>query len=148
MRALQDETRHFVTLTPLSFHPEGTELEHIPHPTGDDDLRNIAVSRLMLDNFAHIKSFWIMNTPQVTQLAHWYGADDVDGTIHEYEITYKDGEQGNKTQVLTRRQMVKHDRRGRAAFPIERDSLYHEVPPQPEEACAQGTHVHSPAHFG
>ncbi len=133
IRALQDETKHFVTMTPLSFHPEGTELEHIPHPTGTDDLRNIAVSRLMLDNFAHIKSFWIMNTPQVTQLALWYGADDVDGTVHEYEITYKDGERGNKSQVLTRKQMIRMiEEAGR--IPIERDSLYHEVPPQPEEA--------------
>ena len=60
LRELQDETKHFVTMTPLSFHPEGTELEHIQHPTGYDDLRNLAVSRLMLDNFSHIKSFWIM----------------------------------------------------------------------------------------
>ena len=134
IRALQDETRHFVTMTPLSFHPEGTELEHIPHPTGTDDLRNIAVARLMLDNFAHIKSFWIMNTPQVTQLALWYGADDVDGTVHEYEITYKDGEHGNKSQVLTRRQMIRMiEEAGR--IPIERDSLYHEVASQPEEAA-------------
>lgn len=127
LRALQDETKHFVTMTPLSFHPEGTELADIPHPTGVDDLRNIAVARLMLDNFAHVKSFWIMNTPQVTQLSLWYGADDVDGTVHEYEITYKDGEQGNKSQVLTRRQMVKLiEEAGRT--PVERDSLYREVP--------------------
>ena len=142
LRALQDETRHFVTMTPLSFHPESTELEHVPHPTGYDDLRNIAVSRLILDNFAHIKSFWIMNTPQITQLALWYGADDVDGTVHEYEITYKDGEQGNKSQVLTRRQMIKLiEEAGR--IPIERDSLYHEVPPQPEEA-PERTHTFIP----
>ncbi|HLJ53713.1 MAG TPA: CofH family radical SAM protein [Chthonomonadaceae bacterium] len=132
LRALQDETKHFVTMTPLSFHPEGTELEDIPHPTGVDDLRNIAVARLMLDNFAHVKSFWIMNTPQVTQLALWYGADDVDGTVHEYEITYKDGEQGNKRQVLTRKQMVKMiEEAGRV--PVERDSLYREVTPEPAE---------------
>ena len=134
IRALQDETKHFVTMTPLSFHPEGTELDTIPHPTGYDDLRNIAVSRLMLDNFAHVKSFWIMNTPQVTQLALWYGADDVDGTVHEYEITYKDGELGNKRQVLTRRQMVKMiEEAGRV--PIERDSLYNEVPQDPRETA-------------
>lgn len=126
MRALQDETRHFVTFTPLSFHPEGTELEHLPHPTGDGDLRAIAVSRLMLDNFEHIKSFWIMNTAQVSQVAQWYGADDVDGTIHEYEITYSDGAQGNKSQVLTRTQLIELIvSAGRT--PIERDSLYHEV---------------------
>jgi aminodeoxyfutalosine synthase len=132
MRALQDETKHFVTMTPLSFHPEGTELEHLPHPTGYDDLRNIAVARLMLDNFAHVKSFWIMNTPQITQTALWYGADDVDGTVHEYEITYKDGEFGNKAQVLTRRQMIKLIAEA-GRVPVERDSLYREVPPRPDE---------------
>ena len=126
MRELQDETKHFVTFTPLSFHPEGTQLSHLPHPTGDGDLRNIAISRLMLDNFQHIKTFWIMNTPQVSQLAQWYGADDLDGTIHEYEITYKDGEQGNKQQVLTRPQLVNLIvEAGRT--PVERDSFYHEV---------------------
>ncbi len=136
IRALQDETRHFVTMTPLSFHPEGTELENIPHPTGYDDLRNIAVSRLMLDNFEHIKSFWIMNTPQITQLALWYGADDVDGTVQEYEITYKDGEQGNKSQSLTRKSMVKMiEEAGRT--PIERDSHYREVPQITELESAQ-----------
>jgi aminodeoxyfutalosine synthase len=126
MRELQDETGHFVTFTPLSFHPEGTQLAHLPHPTGDGDLRNIAISRLMLDNFQHIKTFWIMNTPQVSQLAQWYGADDLDGTIHEYEITYKDGEQGNKQQVLTRPQLVNLIvEAGRT--PVERDSFYNEV---------------------
>ncbi len=131
MRELQDETGHFVTFTPLSFHPEGTQLSHLPHPTGDGDLRNIAISRLMLDNFAHIKTFWIMNTPQVSQLAQWYGADDLDGTIHEYEITYKDGEQGNKQQVLTRPQLVNLIvEAGRK--PVERDSFYNEVPQNDE----------------
>ncbi len=143
IRALQDETRHFVTMTPLSFHPEGTELEHIAHPTGYDDLRNIAVARLMLDNFAHIKSFWIMNSPQITQLALWYGADDVDGTVHEYEITYKDGEHGNKSQVLTRPQMIKMiEEAGR--IPIERDSLYHEVAPAEEPQARERTFLPLP----
>ena len=127
MRALQDETGHFITFTPLSFHPEGTQLSHLPHPTGDGDLRNIAISRLMLDNFQHIKTFWIMNTPQVSQLAQWYGADDLDGTIHEYEITYQDNAQGNKQQVLTRPQLVNLIiEAGRT--PVERDSFYNEVP--------------------
>ncbi len=139
LRELQDETKHFVTMTPLSFHPEGTDLDTIPHPTGYDDLRNIAVARLMLDNFAHVKSFWIMNTAQITQLSLWYGADDVDGTIHEYEITYKDGEFGNKKQVLTRRQMIKLiEEAGRT--PIERDSLYNEIPPL-EEPTERLSHI-------
>lgn len=143
IRDLQDETQHFVTMTPLSFHPENTELEHLPHPTGYDDLRNIAVARLMLDNFAHIKSFWIMNSAQITQLSLWYGADDVDGTIHEYEITYKDGEHGNKSQVLTRRQLIKLiEEAGRV--PVERDSLYNEVPATGEEAARDRTFIPLP----
>ena len=126
LRELQDETGNFLTMTPLSFHPEGTELEDIPHPTADLDLRNIALSRLMLDNFEHVKSFWIMNTVPVTQAALWYGADDADGTVHEYEITYKDGEFGNKSQALTRDNMIRMiEEVGRIA--IERDSLYREI---------------------
>ncbi len=126
LRELQDETGHFVTFTPLSFHPEGTEIEDIPHPTGYDDLRNLAVARLMLDNFDHIKSFWIMNSPEITQVSLWYGADDVDGTVHEYEITYQDGEQGIKRQALTQRQMESIIREA-GREPVERDSLYHSV---------------------
>lgn len=131
LRELQDETGHFLTMTPLCFHPEGTDLEDIPHPTGDTDLRNIAVSRLMLDNFEHIKSFWIMNTVPVTQMAQWYGADDVDGLVHEYEITYADDDQGNKSQALTYDNMVRMiEEAGR--IPVERDSLYREIaPPEP-----------------
>ena len=126
LRELQDETGNFLTMTPLSFHPESTELEHIPKPTADTDLRNIAVSRLMLDNFEHIKSFWIMNTVPVTQMALWYGADDADGTVHEYEITYKEGEFGNKSQALTRDNMIKMIEEVHRV-PVERDSLYNEI---------------------
>lgn len=133
LRELQDETGNFLTMTPLSFHPEETELAHIAGPTADDDLRNIALCRLMLDNFEHIKSFWIMNTEPVTQMALWYGADDADGLVHEYEITYKPGAWGNKSQKLTYANMVKMiEEAGRE--PIERDSLYnqiHSAPPTP-----------------
>ncbi|AIE83859.1 radical SAM protein [Fimbriimonas ginsengisoli] len=126
IRELQDETGHFLTMTPLSFHPEATELEHIAGPTGDDDLRNIAVSRLMLDNFDHIKSFWIMNTVPITQMALWYGADDADGLVQEYEITYKAGEFGNKRQYLTAENMIRMIQEA-GRIPVERDSLYHEI---------------------
>jgi aminodeoxyfutalosine synthase len=126
LRELQDETQNFLTMTPLSFHPEATELEHIARPTAEMDLRGIAVTRLMLDNFEHIKSFWIMNTIPVTQMALWYGADDADGFVHEYEITYEEGKFGNKSQVLTYDNMVRMieevDR-----VPVERDSLYQEI---------------------
>ncbi|HRJ27210.1 MAG TPA: CofH family radical SAM protein [Fimbriimonadaceae bacterium] len=138
LRELQDETGHFLTMTPLSFHPENTELGHLPGPTANDDLRNIAVSRLMLDNFDHIKSFWIMNTVPVTQAALWYGADDADGLVHEYEITYKEGEWGNKQQVLTEKAMIRMiTEAGRR--PVERDSLYNEiVRDQPTVEAAPG----------
>lgn len=126
LRELQDETGHFLTMTPLSFHPEATELADLAGPTADDDLRNIAVCRLMLDNFEHIKSFWIMNTEAVTQVALWYGADDADGLVHEYEITYKAGQFGNKTQKLTYENMVRMiEEAGRN--PVERDSLYNQI---------------------
>ncbi len=126
LRDLQDETGHFLAFTPLSFHPEATHLDHLAAPTGQDDLRNLAVSRLVLDNFKHIKTFWIMNTIEVSQVALWYGADDIDGTVHEYEITYPEGHLGEKTQVLTRRKLMKLiEETGRT--PVERDSLYEEV---------------------
>ncbi|HSV73233.1 MAG TPA: cyclic dehypoxanthinyl futalosine synthase [Chthonomonadales bacterium] len=132
LRALQDETGHFLAFTPLSFHPEGTWLDHLPEPTGFDDLRSLAVARLVLDNFAHIKTFWVMNTPQVSQAALWYGADDMDGTVHEYEITYPPGEMGRKRQALTRPQLIALiEEAGRT--PVERDSLYREQP-SPQEA--------------
>lgn len=135
LRELQDETGHFLTMTPLSFHPEKTELEDIAPPTADCDLRNIAINRLMLDNFDHIKSFWIMNTVPVTQAALWYGADDADGLVHEYEITYKDGEFGNKSQLLTHENMVRMiEEAGR--IPVERDSLYNEIVREASESRA------------
>ena len=126
LRELQDETGHFLCMTPLSFHPEGTELEQIEMPTADCDLRNIALCRLMLDNFDHIKSFWIMNTVPVTQAALWYGADDADGTVLEYEITYEEGKFGHKTQALTPSNMIYMIKEA-GREPIERDSHYHQV---------------------
>ncbi len=129
LRETQDEslattTGGFLTFIPLSWHPEKTALEHIAPPTGVEDLREIAVARLMLDNFPHVKSFWIMNTAPVTQTALWYGADDVDGTIMEYEII-RDPARDRK-QVLTSRQLVEMIvEAGRE--PVERDPLYNVV---------------------
>lgn len=126
LREVQDEslasTRGgFLTMIPLSWHPEKTALEHIAPPTGVEDLREIAVARLMLDNFPHIKTFWIMNSAAVSQCALWYGADDVDGTIMEYEIV-RDPSQDRK-QVLTSRALVEMIlEAGRE--PLERDPLY------------------------
>ncbi len=124
LRELQDETNGFLAFIPLSWHPERTAIEHLPGPTGQMDLREIAVARLMLDNVPHIKSFWIMNTPAVTQVGLWYGADDMDGSVLEYEITRDPVT--DRVQALTHPQMLDMiSESGRQ--PVERDALYNVV---------------------
>ena len=124
LRELQDETQGLLAFIPLSWHPERTAIEHLPGPTGQADLREIAVARLMLDNVPHIKSFWIMNTPAVTQVGLWYGADDMDGSVLEYEITRDPVT--DRAQALTRTQMLDMiSESGRQ--PVERDALYNIV---------------------
>ena len=121
LRELQDETGGFLTFIPLAFHPENTEMQNLPHTTGLDDLKQLAVARLMLDNFDHIKSFWIMVSPAVSQVSLWYGADDIDGTIIREEITHAAG--ARTPQGLTHAQLTGMIREtGRD--PVERDALY------------------------
>jgi len=124
LREVQDETSGFLAYIPLSFHPERTELEYLPVPTGCLDLKEIAIGRLMLDNFDHIKTFWIMNTIEISQMALWYGADDLDGTVMDYEITRLSFEETK--QRLTQREFLNRiHEAGRVA--LERDSLYNVV---------------------
>jgi aminodeoxyfutalosine synthase len=121
LRALQDETGGFMCFIPLAFHPENTELAHLPGPTGFDDLMTIAVSRLMLDNFDHIKAYWIMISPRVAQTALTLGADDIDGTIVEEKIVHM---AGAKTPVgLTEEQLLRLVRDA-GCEPVRRDSVY------------------------
>ncbi len=124
LRELQDETGGFLTYIPLAFHPENTEMAEFPSTTGMDDLKQIALARLMLDNFDHIKSFWIMVTPAISQIALWYGADDIDGTILREEITHAAG--ARTPQGLTRSEMVALIREA-GRVPVERDALYRPV---------------------
>ena len=124
LREIQDETGGFLAYIPLSFHPERTEIDHLPGPTGALDLKEIAIGRLMLDNFPHVKTFWIMNTIEISQVALWYGANDIDGTIMDYEITRQSFEETQ--QRLTQQQLL--DRIVEAGrVPVERDSLYNLV---------------------
>jgi aminodeoxyfutalosine synthase len=124
LRALQDETGGFAAFIPLAFHPEGTRLPDLPGPTACDDLRTIAVSRLILDNVPHIKAFWIMLTPNLAQVALRFGADDMDGTVVREEITHAAGAQ--TPQGLTAADL-EHLIRGAGCEPVERDTLYRPV---------------------
>jgi len=125
IRDLQDETGGFMCFVPLAFDPANTDLKHLPMTTGYANLREIAVGRLLLDNVEHVKAFWIMITPGVAQMALWYGADDLDGTVSHYEITHALGTQSHR-QVLTVEQLLDLSVEvGRV--PVERDALYNVV---------------------
>ena len=91
LRALQDETGGFQTFIPLAFHPDNTALAHIPKTTGMMDLKQIAIGRLLLDNFPHIKSYWQMVSPEMAQISLRFGADDIDGTVIEEKIYHDAG---------------------------------------------------------
>jgi aminodeoxyfutalosine synthase len=124
LREAQDQTHGFVAFIPLEFHPANTGLAHIPKPTGFDALKTIAVSRLMLDNFDHIKAYWIMLTPRIAQIALDFGANDLDGTVVEEKIYHDAG--ATTPEHLTRAEL---ERLIRAAgrVPVERDTLYNRV---------------------
>jgi aminodeoxyfutalosine synthase len=125
LREAQDETGGFLTFIPLAFSSKGTKLSHIPPTTGVLDLKAIAIGRLMLDNFPHIKAFWMMITPPVAQAAQWYGADDIDGTVVEYEITHEI-DKVSSSQNLTQRQLVGMILEA-GRDPVERDPLYNVI---------------------
>jgi aminodeoxyfutalosine synthase len=91
-RSLAEYPAAFQCFVPLSFIPDGSALAHLPGPTGLDDLRTLAVSRLMLDNVPHVKAFWIMLSPKLAQVAMNWGADDFDGTVVWYDITKRAGQ--------------------------------------------------------
>ena len=124
LRELQDETGGFVTFIPLAFHPDNTPLAHIPKTTGFMDLKQIAVSRLMLDNIPHIKAYWIMMTPRIAQIAQRFGSDDVDGTVVEEKIYHDAG--ATTSQSLRRGELLRLIREA-GREPIERDTLYRPV---------------------
>ncbi len=115
----------FNCCVPLSFIPEGSALSDLPGPTGLDDLRTLAISRLMLDNFPHVKAFWIMQSPKLAQIALNWGVADFDGTVVWYDITRREG-CGTNRQELTVNQIQRLIREA-GCIPVERDSLYQPV---------------------
>ncbi len=124
LRALQDETGGFVAYIPLAFHPDNTQLRHIPVTTGFDDLKNVAAARLLLDNVPHVKAYWVMMTPRMAQIAQRFGADDIDGTVVEERIYHDAG--ATTSQALRRTELLRLIREA-GREPVERDTLYRRV---------------------
>ncbi|ARU62976.1 aminofutalosine synthase MqnE [Tumebacillus avium] len=128
LRELQDKTGGFQTFIPLSWHPDNTELiKKFPHlhiSTGFEDLKVIAVARLMLDNIDHIKTYWMQVGEKLAQTALWFGADDLDGNVVEEKIYHAAGAQ--TSQGMAKADLVKLIRDA-GRMPVERDTLYNVV---------------------
>jgi aminodeoxyfutalosine synthase len=124
LRELQDETGGFQTFIPLAFHPDNTRLAHLPKPSGLLDLKTMAISRLMLDNFQHIKAYWVMLGIKTAQVALSFGADDLDGTVVHEKIYHDAGSDSPQELSVTEiRRLIQEAGR----VPVERDTLYNEV---------------------
>jgi aminodeoxyfutalosine synthase len=124
LRELQDETGGFQTFIPLAFHPDNTKLSHIPKASGLTDLNVMALSRLMLDNFPHVKAYWVMLGIKTAQIALSFGADDLDGTVVHEKIYHDAGsDTPQELTVAEIRRLIEEAGR----VPVERDTLYHEV---------------------
>ncbi|MCC7388286.1 MAG: radical SAM protein [Phycisphaerales bacterium] len=115
---------YFQTITPLPFIPDGSDLEALPGPGGLENLRTLAIARLMLDNFPHVKAFWIMQTLGMAQLMLQNGADDIDGTVVWYDITKVEG---SGTHQETTAADLRHAIVEAGFEPVERDTLYRRV---------------------
>jgi aminodeoxyfutalosine synthase len=124
LRRAQDETGGFLAFIPLAFHPKNTELSSLSRTSGVDDLKMIAVARCFLDNFPHIKAYWVMIGQKVSQIGLSFGADDVDGTVKEEIITHMAG--AETEQAMSREQLLRLIREA-GRIPIERDTLYNVI---------------------
>lgn len=137
LRGLQDETGGFQCMIPLAFHPENTELDHLPSTGGRLDVQTVATSRLILDNIPHLKAYWIMLGEKIAQVALHFGADDLDGTVVDERITYAAG--GTAGTGLDRRRLESLIREA-GRTPVLRDTLYRplESPSAPASSVAAG----------
>lgn len=124
LRALQDETGGFNAFIPLAFQAGNTRVKTRATPSGLEDLKTIAVSRLFLDNFDHIKAYWIMLGEKIAQLALLFGADDIDGTVIEEKIAHMAGT--SASEVMEKAALIDLIRRA-GKVPVERDSMYNVV---------------------
>jgi aminodeoxyfutalosine synthase len=148
LRALQDETGGFLTYIPLAYHPDHNELGEAlgrtgTATTGFDDLKNIAVGRLLLDNIPHVKTHWPMVTPFISQIGLGFGCDDLEGTV-VFERVYH--EAGAGTPMWLSYDEIVTLIRGAGKEPVERDSLYATVRTFEDWVPGQGgVHVARPA---
>ena len=142
LRDLQDETGGFLAYIPLAYHPDNNELgvelgRTGTATTGFDDLKNLAVGRLFLDNFAHVKSHWIMVTPAISQLSLHFGVNDLEGTVVREKIYHEAG--AHTAQAMTLDEILRLIR-GAGKEPAERDSFYNVIrvfgEPEPPRAEA------------
>ncbi len=129
LRELQDKSGGFQCFIPLAFYPPGTQLSHLPGPSGVDSLKTMAVSRLMLDNFDHIKAYWVMLGKHLAQVALHYGANDIDGTITKGgELSESYSVESNQEVKMSKAELVAliED----AGFEaVERDTVYNRIEP-------------------
>jgi len=121
LRELQDETGGFMSFIPLAFHPKNTAIAGRPDTTGIEDLKHLAIGRLMLDNFDHVKAFWIMLGLKMAQVSLSFGVDDIDGTVVEEKITHMAGAQTPEGVTVAE---LKRLIREAGRVPVERDTLY------------------------
>ena len=131
LREQQDASGGFLAFIPLAFHPANTELEDLPSTTGFDDLKTLAIARLMLDNIPHVKAFWIMVGLKVAQISTCFGVDDIDGTVVEERITHMAG--ATTPEALSKEDLVGMINET-GHVPVERDTLYRIVRVYAEEA--------------
>lgn len=127
LREQQDKSGGFITYIPLAYHPENNNLGRVKKlgwTTGIGDLRELAIGRLILDNFAHVKSYWISSTPHIAQVALNYGVSDIDGTVVEEDIYHAAG--ATTEEGLTRSDLTNLIRAA-GKTPIERDALYNHI---------------------
>jgi len=121
LRELQDSEPGFQAFIPLPFLPENTHLEHIKRTSAVDDVKTLAISRLMLDNIEHIKAFWVMLGIDIAQIAFFFGADDIDGTVIEERIMHA---AGAKTRTAISKEDIVKLIKDAGYIPTERDTLY------------------------
>lgn len=121
---MQDETGGFTAFVTLAFHPENTQLFHLPGPSGADLLKTLAIARLYLDNVPHIKAYWVLMGMKLAQTALSFGVDDIDGTVIEEKIYHM---AGAKTPQQMAREALECAIREAGRAPVLRDSLYQEI---------------------